>query len=192
MEIASRSYYIYALKDSRKNPAQIFYIGKGTGSRKDDHLKMPDSTPKGVFISEIIDSGGSVSVITLSDGLTEMQAIKLEAELIAAFGTEKNGGILKNSVSPTGVKNTKQENLNLPYGVYDRAQIGLNFIKEATLEFLKSNPLGVKNNQISRYLGLQSDNNGSQKDYLTYSILGILMKENLIYKTDNSIYKIKE
>ena len=29
----SNSYYVYALKDPRSNPAKIFYIGKGTGSR---------------------------------------------------------------------------------------------------------------------------------------------------------------
>lgn len=192
MEIESRKYYIYALKDSRKNPATIFYIGKGTGSRKNEHLINPDNTPKGLFITDILNSGQEVIVTILSDGLTEVQALKLEAELIATFGTEKNGGILKNSVSPTGLINKKYEILNLPVGLYDKAQLGLNFLKEAILEFLKSNPSGAKNNQIAKYLGLQSDNNGRQQDYLTYSILGILMKENSIMKVENSIYKIKK
>jgi len=31
----SGSYYVYALKDGRKKPAKIFYLGKGTGARKD-------------------------------------------------------------------------------------------------------------------------------------------------------------
>ena len=52
---ADLSNYIYALKDSRRNPAQIFYIGKGTGIRKDDHLTHIDDTAKGKFIQEILD-----------------------------------------------------------------------------------------------------------------------------------------
>lgn len=100
MNDADHSFYIYALKDGRKNPAQIFYIGKGTGIRKDDHLLNIDNTNKGKFIQEIIQDGGKVIVSTLIENLTQQQALTLEAELIASFGTEKNGGILKNSVTP--------------------------------------------------------------------------------------------
>ena len=185
------SNYVYALKDPRKNPAQIFYIGKGTGSRKEDHLINYDNTLKGKFIKEILNDGYQVIVTILSDSLTEIQALKLEAELISAFGTKKNGGILLNSVNPSGVVNKIYNKLNLPFGVYEKAQIGINMIKSATIEFIKANPEGIKNNELAKYLDLQSDNNGKQKDYLTYSILGNLMKENIIYKTDDSKYKIK-
>ena len=58
MENTDHSFYVYALKDGRKNPAQIFYIGKGTGTRKDDHLLNIDDTNKGIFIREIIQNGG--------------------------------------------------------------------------------------------------------------------------------------
>lgn len=51
-----------------------------------------------MFISEIINEGFDVIVTVLSDGLKEIQALKLEEEKIIAFGTERNGGILKNSV----------------------------------------------------------------------------------------------
>ena len=34
---------------------------------------------------------------------SEVQAVKLEAELIAAYGTEDTGGLLTNSVVPSGV-----------------------------------------------------------------------------------------
>lgn len=189
--IQENSNYVYALKDPRKNPAQIFYIGKGTGSRKNDHIINVDKTSKGKYIEEILNSGYEVIVTILSDSLTEIQALKLEAELISAFGTEKYGGILKNSVSPSGkVKKTYSE-LNVPYGVYEKAQLGLEFIKTSTLEFIRANPKGIKNNELAKYLDLQSENNGKQKDYLTYSILGILMTQNLIEKSSESKYTIK-
>lgn len=60
-----------------------------------------DDTLKGRFIAEIIKSGGKVIVSVLSDSLTENEALKFEAEMISAFGIERNGGILKNSVSPS-------------------------------------------------------------------------------------------
>ena len=183
------SFYIYALKDGRKNPAQIFYIGKGTGNRKEDHVLNVDNTNKGIFIKEILSTGGKVITSVLVDNLTELQALTLEAELISAFGTEKNGGILKNSVTPKNFVSSKQT-LNLPVGTYELAATGINFIKKAMLEFLKANPEGIKNAEFARYLNLHSDNAGKQKDYLTYSILGILMRENKIRKENNGKYRI--
>ncbi|MCX6230904.1 MAG: GIY-YIG nuclease family protein [Bacteroidetes bacterium] len=185
------SNYVYSLKDSRENPARIFYIGKGTGVRKDDHLTNVDNTSKGKFIKEILASGGKVIVSILSDGLTEPQALKLEAELIIAFGTEKNGGILKNTVSPKGQFKKDRRQLNIPYGIYEKSQYGLRFLKDATTEFIEANPTGIKNSELARYLDLHSDNNGRQKDYLTYSILGTLMRDNIIYKDKDGRYKKK-
>ena len=40
--------------------------------------------------------------VTPTFDLTETQALKLEAELIGAFGTIANGGTLTNAVSPSG------------------------------------------------------------------------------------------
>jgi uncharacterized protein len=184
------SNYVYALKDGRQNPAKIFYIGKGTGIRKDDHLTNIDDTKKGKFISEIIYSEGSVIVSILSDGLSENQALKLEAELIASFGIETRGGILKNSVTPKGHKKNSSL-LNVPYGIYEKSQNGLRFLKDAILEFVEANPNGIKNSEFARHLDLHSDNNGRQKDYLTYSILGILMRENKVIKDKDGRYKKK-
>lgn len=190
MDFLKSNYYVYALKDNRKNPAQIFYIGKGNGIRKEDHLTNIDNTLKGKFIKEILEDNGKVIVSIMSDGLTENQSLKLEAELISSFGTEKNSGILKNSVNPSGNrKNIKL--LNVPQGVYEKSQLGLRFLKESTLEFIEANDLGIKNAELARYLDLHSDNNGKQKDYLTYSLLGILMRDNKIYKTEKGRYKLK-
>ena len=82
------SYYVYALKDPRTNPVLPFYIGKGTGNRAWEHTINVDDTRKGQHVCEIMDAGFEVVTAKMADGLTEEQALKLEAELIAAFGTK--------------------------------------------------------------------------------------------------------
>ncbi|MDC9727657.1 MAG: GIY-YIG nuclease family protein [Candidatus Thioglobus sp.] len=176
----SNSYYVYALKDPRSNPAKIFYIGKGTGSRAWNHIINVDETRKGVFIKEIMESGKEVMVSQLVSYLTEAQALKIESELISSFGTIDAGGSLYNTVIPTGTVRRVQNNINVPTGVIDKAQIGINLLKDALEEFAEANPDGITNSDSAHYLGLQSDNDGKQQDYLTYSVLGILLKESRI------------
>jgi hypothetical protein len=48
-----RSYYVYALKDTRCNPAKAFYIGKGTGIRAWEHDLAADNTRKGKRIKAL-------------------------------------------------------------------------------------------------------------------------------------------
>jgi len=103
MRVAETSYCVYALKDPRSSPAMPFYIGKGTGVRAHDHLVRLDVSRKGDRIREIHAAGHKVLVSTMVDSLREAQAMKLEAELIAAFGTEETGGILTNAVVLTGL-----------------------------------------------------------------------------------------
>ena len=92
--MATNFYYVYALKDPRTSPALPFYVGKGTGSRAYDHLVTPDATRKYKRIKEIVDTGYKPIVTILVEDLTETQALKIEAELIAAFGTQETGGLL--------------------------------------------------------------------------------------------------
>lgn len=179
-------YYVYSLKDPRTSPAKPFYIGKGTGSRAYDHLVKPDRTRKYARIQDILESGTAPFVDILVENLTEAQALRLEAELIAAFGTEETGGLLTNTVVPSGlVKKTEAEKI-VPDGTLERAQLGLAMLKNAVLDLARANSDGITNSDTARLLGLRSDYRGRQKDYLSYSVLGLLLREGKIKRVDGS------
>ena len=177
-------YYVYALKDPRNSPARPFYIGKGTGSRAFDHLVKPDQTRKSIRIREIQEAGGEPFVDILVDDLTEAQALRLEAELIAAFGTEDTGGLLTNTVVPGGVATKRRDSVVIPDGSLERAQLGLELLKTAVMDLVRSNPRGVTNSDVASLLGLRSDYRGRQKDYLSYSVLGLLLREGRIRRDE--------
>lgn len=183
-------FYVYALKDPRKSPALPFYIGKGTGSRAYDHLITPDSTRKYNRIKEILASGAKPVIDILIDDLTEAQALKIEAELIASFGTLDSGGTLTNAVMPSGLGGKKRKGIIVPSGCVEHAQIGLQFLKTAIFDLAKSNKDGITNSDAASLLGLRSDYRGKQKDYLSYSVLGLLMREGKI-KRDSGSHKHK-
>jgi hypothetical protein len=184
--MSDTSYYVYALKDPRTSPALPFYIGKGTGTRSFDHLVKPDETRKGARIKEIETSGAKVPVSRLVDSLSEHQAILLEAELIAAFGTIDSGGLLTNTVLPSGLAKKARSTVVAPSGVKEKAQIGLALLKEAVLELAKANPAGISNADAASLLGLRSDYGGGSKDYLSYSVLGILMREGKLERSSTN------
>jgi hypothetical protein len=163
-----------------------FYIGKGTGTRSYDHLVRPDDSLKGQRIKEITANGNKVLVTRLVDSLSEGQALKLEAELISAFGTVETGGILTNAVVPSGLGKKSRPLLTVPHGAREKAQLGLSLLKEAVLELAKVNPKGITNSDTASLLGLRSDYGGGSKDYLSYSILGLLMREGKLAREGNS------
>lgn len=171
------TYYIYALKDPRTSPARAFYVGKGTGTRSFDHLVNPDSTRKGLRIQEIQADGKDVLVDRLVDGLSHVQALRLEAELIAAFGTLDTGGFLTNSVMPSALGGKVRAGVVVPSGAKEKAQVGLDLLKGSVLALAQANPNGITNGEAASVLGLKSDYGGGVKDYLSYSVLGLLMRE---------------
>ena len=180
--MATNFLYVYALKDPCSSPAMPFYIGKGTGSRAFDHLVSPDATRKYARIKQIIATGVQPIVDILVEDLTEPQALRLEAELIAAFGTIESGGLLTNAVVPTGLGGKTRLGVVVPQGSVERAQLGLQLLKTAILELAKANRIGITNSDAASLLGLRSDYRGKQKDYLSYSVLGLLMREGKVVR----------
>ena len=175
--MAQNPFYVYALKDPRSKPAKPFYIGKGTGNRVWEHQMQINDSEKGAVIKAIHAAGFSVLHTIISDNLTEEQSLKIEAELIAGFGIRSQGGLLTNRVKPNPNNISKRVKANVPDGCYEKAQMALGLLKSAVMELAKANPEGIKNSDAAKYLGLQSDYGGGSKDYLSYSILGILIKE---------------
>jgi hypothetical protein len=188
----TKTYYVYSLKDPRVKPAKVFYIGKGTGSRATDHLKKIDKTRKGRYIQEILDCNSYPIVAKIVSELTEEQALQIELELISSFGTIETGGSLCNSVIPKSIKRKIDNKITLPSGALEKAQLGLKLLKDSITTLSEENPSGITNSDCSHYLGLQSDNEGNQQDYLTYSIIGLLLKEGILESTKSNnrrIYK---
>ena len=68
----------------------------------------------------------------------------------------------------------------MPLGVREKAQIGLALLRDAVLEFAKANSGGVQNSDVASLLGLRSDYGGGSKDYLSYSLLGLLIRDGRI------------
>ena len=179
-------YYVYALKDPRSSPARPFYIGKGTGSRAYDHLAKADRTRKYARIQEILNGGNEPLVHVLVENLSEEDALRLEAELIAAFGTEETGGPLTNAVVPSGLVSSKSGNSVVPQGTVEQAQLGLAMLMNAVITLIEANPGGLTNSEVASVLGLRSDYRGRQKDYLSYSVLGLLLRQGKVKRREGN------
>jgi uncharacterized protein len=93
-------FYVYALKDPRSG--RPFYIGKGTGIRAWEHELRTDQSAKGKLIREIQAAGFEVLTVKLVEALSEADALRVESELISAFGTQNRGGLLTDVVTPSG------------------------------------------------------------------------------------------
>jgi hypothetical protein len=72
-----------------------------------------------------------------------------------------------------------------------KAAMGLDLIREAILEHLAGKDW-LRNADIARELGLESDHEGNQRDYLTYSVLGLLLKQHEVekFRRGSSVYYV--
>ena len=59
----------------------------------------------------------------------------------------------------------------------EKAQAGLAQLKQAILDFVAAHPEGCRNVEIAEALGIRSDFEEGQKDYLSWSLLGLLVGE---------------
>ncbi len=72
---------------------------------------------------------------------------------------------------------------------HDLAQEGVEKIKAAIVSLLGKHPDGLTNTQVTEELELQSDQDGKQKNYLTWSVLGLLMRDKRVVH-DKNLYKL--
>lgn len=75
----------------------------------------------------------------------------------------------------------------------EKASAALVALKEAILEHLANHPEGLGNSEIARDLGLESDFQGKQRNYLSWSVIGLLVNEGrVVYEKRgrNAFYKL--
>ena len=69
-------------------------------------------------------------------------------------------------------------------GAVERAPQGLAMLKKAVLDLVRAHKGGITNADVASLLGLRSDYRGRQKDYLSYSGLGLLLREGKIKRVE--------
>lgn len=63
-----------------------------------------------------------------------------------------------------------------------KAEMAIALLKEAILDYLENHPEGVGNADLAGDLNLRSDQDGEHRNFLTYSLLGMLINEQLVEK----------
>jgi|WetSurMetagenome_2_1015567.scaffolds.fasta_scaffold111343_3 hypothetical protein len=71
-----------------------------------------------------------------------------------------------------------------------QAENGLSLVKQAIIGYITAHPEGVTNAQVATDLLLESDFEGKHQNYLSWSILGLLVNEGLIRYRLNGRSKI--
>lgn len=59
----------------------------------------------------------------------------------------------------------------------EKSIYAITLLKESILEVISKHPQGIGNSEIARILALESDFEGSQRNYLSWSVIGLLVNE---------------
>lgn len=180
----SNAYYVYALLDPREDPPRPFYIGKGVGARRDHHGRQDGESANLNRIREIESEGLNHVSMELVSNLTEDDAYLIEATLIAALGLESHGGSLTNAIQPSVVRRRRTGGAKVRPGAEERVKFALSIIKDEVVAMANLNPQGITNADVANKLGLQSSYNGGQINYLSHSLLGLLMLEERLIRSE--------
>src|SRR5690606_38127065 len=80
-----------------------------------------------------------------------------------------------------------QSSTTLPVTTYDKAQRGLSLLKEAVLEEIAASPTALTHAEIVNRLELHSDFEGNGRNYLSWSVLGLLVNAGKVqYRGDRN------
>jgi hypothetical protein len=110
---AATDYYVYVYIDPRN--FEEFYVGKGKGSRKDDHSRDASDTEKTRRIKAIREAGLEPTVRVIARGLSEHDALLVEKTLLW-----KLGRLLSNVASGHYAANFRPHNtLHEPIALFD-------------------------------------------------------------------------
>ena len=72
---------------------------------------------------------------------------------------------------------------------FTMAQLGLRQMESAVLRLLSRNPQGLRNVEIANGLGLKSEFEGRHQNYLTFSVLGLLLaKQEVVRDYEKKLY----
>lgn len=70
----------------------------------------------------------------------------------------------------------------------EEAKAAVLMLEEAVLELLDANPGGLKHTDLVRQLDIPSDYLGNQKNYLSWSVVGLLMNPGRIQRIGNRCF----
>ena len=71
---------------------------------------------------------------------------------------------------------------------HEKAQKGLSLLKEAIIETIESHPNGLRNVDVADLLEIRSDYLDGSKDFLSWSILGLLLNDAQIDRRGKKYY----
>ena len=72
----------------------------------------------------------------------------------------------------------------------EKARAGLSMLKEAIVETIREHPDGLRNAEVADLLDLRSDYQGGQQDYLSWSVIGLLLNEGKVERKEDKRYVI--